>query len=86
VTAPVRACALSVTVGANVRALRVARGWTLGRLGAEAGISGIMISFLEGGQRDFTLPTMEKIAKALGVRAPDLLCAQVPAADEEGGP
>lgn len=88
-TAPARqVCALSLTAGANVRALRVTAGWSRARLGREAGLSGIMISFLERGQRDFTLPTMEKIAAALRVRAPDLLAGPpvVPAPDERGGP
>lgn len=65
-TVPAPACATSLTAAARVRVLRKAAGWSQRLLAEEAGVSGCMITMLEGGQRNFTLPVLERVAKALG--------------------
>ena len=61
-------CATSLAAGKRTGVLRKARGWSQARLGREAGISPGMVSFLEAGERNFTLPVMEKVAKALWLK------------------
>ncbi len=67
------ACPTSLIAAANMLYLRKRRGWSQPDLARASGLSGPMISFLEGGKRDFRLPTMEKIAAALDVSVPELL-------------
>jgi transcriptional regulator with XRE-family HTH domain len=66
-------CGLSLTAAANVRRLRRRRGWSQYRLAREAGLGRALVSLLEGGHRNFTMPVLEKAAAALGVPAGDLL-------------
>jgi transcriptional regulator with XRE-family HTH domain len=70
-------CPLSLTAAANVRWLLGVSGWNLSRLAKETGMAPAMISHLVAGKRNFTLPTLERVAAALGVAPGDLL-APVP--------
>lgn len=72
-TARLTTCDLSRTAAANMRRLRKEAGWSQLRLAAKAKFHPAMISHLEGGKRDFTLPTLERVAEALGVPAGELL-------------
>ncbi len=58
---------LALTVGARLRALREARGISLGDLAAEAGIGKGTLSELETGRRNPTLDTLFAVTTALGV-------------------
>jgi transcriptional regulator with XRE-family HTH domain len=66
-------CETSLVAAANVRNLRRQLYWSQRRLAEEAGLSAAMITLLETGERDFTLPTLEKVSAALGVPPGDLL-------------
>jgi DNA-binding Xre family transcriptional regulator len=66
-------CEASLTAAANVRELRAARGWSQHRLAAQTGLSPAMVSHLEAGKRNFTLPMLERVAAALERGARDLL-------------
>ena len=57
----------------RLRQLADEKGWSLNRLADFAGISRGSMSTLMGPKGNPTLRTMEKIAKALEVEAPDLL-------------
>ena len=65
-------CASSLIAAGNVRRLRDRAGWSQHRLAGEAGMSACMVNFLEAGQRNFTLPMLERVA-ALGETAAGLL-------------
>jgi transcriptional regulator with XRE-family HTH domain len=83
---PQPACALSRAAVANIIRARTGRGWTQQRLAEAAMLSQGMIGLLETGQRNLTLPTLEKLAWVLGVEAADLLRADVKdAATREAG-
>jgi transcriptional regulator with XRE-family HTH domain len=75
------ACDLSLTAGANMRRIRKNRGWSQHRLATETGLAPCMISFLEAGERNFTLPTLERVARALKADPADLL-QPLPVGDE----
>lgn len=64
--------ALARTVGANIRALREAAGWTQKRLSEACDIPVPHLSRLEKGEHLATLKTVNKVAKAFGVE-PDVL-------------
>jgi len=66
-------CASSLIAAGNVRRLRDRAGWSQHRLAGEAGMSACMVNFLEAGQRNFTLPMLERVAAALGTSASALL-------------
>lgn len=55
-------------VGAQIRALRLAKGWTLQKLAERAGTSAPTIHRYEGGWDRFELGTLRKIAAALEAR------------------
>ena len=76
-------CGSSLTAAANVRGIREGLGWSQYRLAEETGMSKGMINFLEAGLRNFTLPTLERVAGALGTTAARLLTA--PRDGGEGG-
>jgi len=57
----------------TVRALREQRQWSQERLAREAGISTGYVARLEKGQHDPSLSTIEKLARALGVKPERLL-------------
>jgi transcriptional regulator with XRE-family HTH domain len=60
-------------VGENVRALRIAKGWTQEQLQDESGLSQQYISGLEKGRRNPTVLTLFELGQALGVAPADLL-------------
>jgi transcriptional regulator with XRE-family HTH domain len=62
-----------VVVGPVVRRLREARGLQQTALAKHAGVSRITLNRIESGVQDPTLSTLERIARALGVRVRDLL-------------
>jgi transcriptional regulator with XRE-family HTH domain len=59
--------------GARVRRLRQTKGWTLERLGEEAGLHWTYIGSLERGQRNVSLINIVRLAKALDVDPSDLV-------------
>ncbi|WP_430443645.1 helix-turn-helix domain-containing protein [Sphingorhabdus contaminans] len=60
-------------LGANLRTLRTAKGWSQERFAFEAGIHRTYISDLERGARNPTISVVEKLANCLGVTASALL-------------
>ena len=59
--------------GAALRRLRLAAGMSQERLGLEAGIQRNFVSLIETGQNQPTITTIAKLAKALGMRASELV-------------
>lgn len=57
----------------NLRRLRQQKGWSQEQFAFEAGIHRTYISDLERGARNPTITIIEKLAKALGVKAGALL-------------
>jgi transcriptional regulator with XRE-family HTH domain len=57
----------------RIRALRKARSWTLAQLAQEVGMTTGHVQKLEVGERELTLPVMERLAEALGTSVADLL-------------
>lgn len=62
-------------IGQRVRALREQRGLTQDALAAKADMKAPNLSRLEGGKHVPSLPTLERVAAALGVRVADLVAA-----------
>jgi transcriptional regulator with XRE-family HTH domain len=60
-------------MGTRLRALRKWRGWTQADLATRAGLHRVFIAQLEGGHKDPSLTTLEKLAKALRVRVSRLI-------------
>jgi transcriptional regulator with XRE-family HTH domain len=60
-------------LGKNLRRLRQQRGWSQEEFAFEAGLHRTYVSDLERGARNPTIAVLEKVAKALGVRAGRLL-------------
>ncbi len=60
-------------VGPVIRHMRETRQWAQTALAQRARISRITLNRIEGGSQDPTLHTLERIARALGVRVRDLL-------------
>ncbi len=56
-------------VAASVRRLRHKRGWSQEELGARANLHRTYIGAIERCEENVTLQTVDKLAKALGVRA-----------------
>jgi transcriptional regulator with XRE-family HTH domain len=67
-------------VAGNVRALRAARGMSLGDLAAASGTGKATLSRLEAGQANPTVETLYALADALGVPFGALTAATAPAA------
>lgn len=63
----------AVAFGRVLRKLRVKAGLTQEQLGFDANLRRTYVSILELGQQQPTLTTIMKIAKALGVRAGELI-------------
>jgi transcriptional regulator with XRE-family HTH domain len=63
-------------MGTLVRAWRQRRGLSLRRLGERAGVSYVTIAKIESGRMSPTVATLEKLARALGIAARDLLPAR----------
>src|SRR6185369_8292111 len=64
---------LSAMVGARIRELRAARGWSLSSLAERAGVGKATLSEIESGQRNPTLETLYAIAAPLRVGLSALL-------------
>jgi transcriptional regulator with XRE-family HTH domain len=60
-------------LGANLRKLRTAKGWSQERFAFEAGIHRTYISDLERGARNPTISVVAKLASCLDVKASALL-------------
>lgn len=63
----------AVRFGAVVRRLREERGLTQDELAERAGVSGTYVGFVERGDNVPTLTIVLQLAKALGIRAAELL-------------
>src|SRR5690242_14156875 len=71
---------VEVDLGARIRALRLARGETLRRLAAEAGVTESFLSQVERGVASPSIASVQRIARALGQSIAELF-----AADERAG-
>ncbi len=60
-------------LGANVRRLRVEKGWSQEDYADRAGIHRTYVSDIERGRRNTTITIVEKLAKALKVKASELI-------------
>jgi HTH-type transcriptional regulator/antitoxin HipB len=59
-------CADGPTLGARIKALRDAKGWTQADLAAKCLLSAVYVQKIELGEREPTLPTLKRIARILG--------------------
>lgn len=59
--------------GAALRRLRLAAGMSQERLGLEAGVQRNFVSLIETGQNQPTIGTISKLARALGMKASELV-------------
>jgi transcriptional regulator with XRE-family HTH domain len=64
---------IRTVLGANVRRLRQAKGWSQEQFADEAGIHRTYVSDIERGARNPTVTVLEKLAKPLGVSTGRLL-------------
>ena len=64
---------LTITFGRNVRLTRQKRGLTIEALADAVGLAYSYVGEIERGRRNPTLAVVEKIGKALGVQAVELL-------------
>jgi transcriptional regulator with XRE-family HTH domain len=62
-----------VRFGQNVRAARLARGWTQEQLAHETGLASVQISRIERGKREVRISTLLRFVKALDMSADDPL-------------
>lgn len=62
-------------LGANLKRLRTAKGWSQEDYAFEAGIHRTYISDIERGARNPTIEVLVKLAKPLGVEPADLIRA-----------
>ncbi len=62
-------------LGANLKRLRTAKGWSQEEYAFEAGIHRTYISDIERGARNPTIEVLVKLAAPLGVEAADLIRA-----------
>jgi DNA-binding Xre family transcriptional regulator len=73
--------------GANVRAARVARGWTQEELAHRTGLASVQVSRIERGKREVRLSTLLRLVRALDVPPAALLdgliCRTAPLAPAE---
>ena len=65
--------AVELSFGAALRRMRLAAGMTQEQLGLEAGVQRNFISLIELGQNQPTIGTIAKLAKALGLKASELV-------------
>lgn len=61
------------TLGANLKRLRAAKGWSQEHYAFEAGIHRTYVSDIERGARNPTIEVLEKLARPLGVDAAELI-------------
>lgn len=59
--------------GQNVRAARLARGWTQEDLAERTGLATVQISRIERGRREVRLNTLVRLLRALDVPPADLM-------------
>lgn len=59
--------------GAHLRAIRTKRGRSQEALGLDAGLHRTFVSMIERGERNVTIATIEKLAKALKCKMADLM-------------
>lgn len=59
--------------GANVRAQRLARGWTQEELAEKTGLAPVQVSRIERGRREVRLTTLLRLLRALDVPPGKLL-------------
>lgn len=71
-----------VDLGARVRELRNAQGWTLEQAAQEAGLARSTLSKIENGQMSPTYSALRKLASGLSISVPQLF---TPAATQAGG-
>jgi transcriptional regulator with XRE-family HTH domain len=76
--------ASAVRCGAQVAALRKARGWTLKELAEKTGFSPQQIFLVEKGEINTPIETLTRIAEALGVPL-SALCADVDSVSDYSG-
>ena len=74
---------LNLLVSANVRHLRLAKGWSQEELAARCNLHRTYVGAIERGERNITLNTLEQVAGALGVDAVRLLAERDPDAPTE---
>lgn len=74
---------LAWAIGQRVRAARERKDWRQEDLARESGIARANIARLETGRVVSKLPTLERVARALGMRTDDLLKAPASAHDQE---
>lgn len=65
--------AVSVKIGKSIRKIREEKEITQEQLALEAGLNRAYIGYIERGERNPTLKTLEKIAKILKVSTKELL-------------
>lgn len=65
--------------GAALRRVRLAAGMTQEQLALESGVQRNFISLIETGQNQPTITTIAKLARALGIKASELVAAAEPA-------
>jgi HTH-type transcriptional regulator / antitoxin HipB len=59
--------------GQNVRAARLARGWTQEELAHRTGLASVQVSRIERGKREVRLTTLLRLTAALDMRPDELL-------------
>jgi transcriptional regulator with XRE-family HTH domain len=64
---------VTTAIGANLRATRVARGWSLEQLASRAGLSRRLLIQVERGQANPTVASLLALSDALGVGLPQLV-------------
>ena len=57
----------------NLRALRLARGWSQEKMAERCGLHRTYVGAIERGERNVTLETLNALALALGVPAAELI-------------
>ena len=57
----------------NLRALRLARGWSQEKMAEKCGLHRTYVGAIERGERNVTLETLSALALALGVSAAELI-------------
>lgn len=65
--------AFELPIGVALRRLRKARGLTQEQLGLDSGVQRNFISLIELGQNQPTISTISKLARALGMKASELV-------------
>ena len=62
-----------IRFGQNVRALRLAKGWTQEELSERSGLASVQVSRIERGKREVRMSTLLRLMKAFDVSADELL-------------